>query len=78
MFYDQSNWQLLLTGFNEAFTVSASRPEYLRDTHLEIGSSWQAGLSSLHDEQLQETLGDILTKRQIKALGKRRDALLSQ
>jgi hypothetical protein len=78
MLYNSSTWQTILVGFDAAFTVSKAKPAYMKDRQIELGSSWQAGLKSLHDEQLQETFGDILSKRQIKALRKRRDALLSQ
>ena len=78
LLYDSSNWQVILTGFGSAFTTSSSKPAYMKDMHLELGSSWQTGLSSLDDEQLQETFGDLLDKRRLKALAKRRDRLLSQ
>jgi hypothetical protein len=78
MLYNSSTWQTILVGFDAAFTASKAKPAYMKNRQIVLGSSWQAGLKSLHDEQLQETFGDILSKRQIKALRKRRDALLSQ
>ncbi len=75
--YSVSSWQLMLIGHESAFTTTASRATGLRDARIEIGPAWLAALKSLDDELLQETLGDVLDKRRIKALSKRRGLLLN-
>lgn len=77
LLYNLSTWQVVLTGFDRAFTTSARKPTQLIDANIELGSSWRAGLKSLHNDQLQETFDDVLGKRRIKALAKRRDLLLN-
>jgi len=76
--YNLSNWQLLLIGHKFAFTTVAAKATGLRNARVEIGPAWIAALKSLDDDLLQETLGDVLNQRRIKALAKRRDVLLSQ
>ena len=43
-----------------------------------VGPSWKAALTTLSDAVLAEQLADVLDKKRIRALGKRRDMLLSQ
>lgn len=78
LLYDVDTWQLILNGFGEAFTTSTSKPSYIRDGQVSVGPSWKAALQSLDDTQLETSFGDVLDKRRIKALGKRRDFLLRQ
>jgi hypothetical protein len=73
--YNLTSWQLMLVGHEYAFTTAASKSTGLRDARIEIGAAWLAALKSLDDDLLQEALGDVLDKRRIKALGKRRDLL---
>ncbi|MGI9220028.1 MAG: metallophosphoesterase [Woeseiaceae bacterium] len=75
--YNLSTWEVILTGFGKSFTTSTSKPAYLTDGQVTVGPSWQAALENLDDETLQATFGDVLDKRRIKALAKRRDILLS-
>ncbi len=77
LLYNLSSWQVMLIGFDRAFTTSATKPNKLRSSGIEIGSAWQAGLKSLDNEQLEETFSDVLDKRRIKALSKRRELLLN-
>ncbi len=76
--YNLTSWQLILVGHEYAFTTAASKSTGLRDARIEIGPAWIAGLKSLDDDLLQETFGDVLDKRRIKALAKRRDLLPKQ
>lgn len=76
MVYNTSNWQLMSMGHDNAFGTRVTRPGYLQQQTLNITSSWRAALRSLTDERLAEALGDVLSGRQIAAIGKRRDYLL--
>lgn len=76
--YNLSTWQLMLIGFDSAFTLSTSKSTRFKDGRIKIGRAWQTALKSLDTDLLQETLGDVLDKRRIRALAKRRDLLLSQ
>jgi hypothetical protein len=76
--YSPSNWQLLLVDHGEAFAARNGRPAWLKEANLELGKAWIEALSSLSDDVLQAELGDVLDKRRLSALGKRRDALLQQ
>lgn len=78
MNYSPSNWQLLLTGHAKAFGTRNSRPRYLADIEFQLTGSWAEALASLTDAALAENLADVLDKRRLSALGKRRDLLLSE
>lgn len=76
MLYSPDYWQLILTGHGTSFDTSGSRPKYLKDVALDIGTDWQQKLDALTDKVLNETLGDVLNRRRLKALARRRDQLL--
>ena len=76
--YDASSFQLMLVGHERAFASSGSKPARYKDVPLAVGRTWKAALTDLSDEVLQENLGDVLDKRRLKALGQRRDLLLSE
>ncbi|MDH5345907.1 MAG: hypothetical protein OEW59_09100, partial [Gammaproteobacteria bacterium] len=78
MLYSTSNWQLMSAGHAGAFGTDRGRPRYLAEAELELTSTWSAALEGLSGEALQRELGDFLSKRQLSALEKRRDELLSQ
>lgn len=78
IFYNLTNWQLMLVGYNSAFSLSTAKSTRFKDGKIRIGRSWRAGLKSIDSSTLQATLGDVLDKRRIRALAKRRDLLLSQ
>ena len=63
---------------DSAFSLSTAKSTRFKDGRVKIGSAWHAGLKSLDSDMLQETLGDVLDKRRIRALAKRRDLLISQ
>lgn len=78
MNYSPSNWQLLLTGHAKAFGTRNSRPRYLADIEFQLTGTWAEALASLTDAALAENLADVLDKRRLSALGKRRDSMLSE
>jgi hypothetical protein len=78
MLYDPGNWQLMLTGHGGAFAAKSGRPAWLKDAELDVGKAWEEALSSMSDEVLQTEFGDVLDKRRLSALTKRRDALLNR
>jgi len=76
MLYSPDYWQLILTGHDESFTSSGTRPKYLKGVALAIGSGWQEKLALLNDDVLETQFGDVLDKRRRKSLARRRDELL--
>jgi hypothetical protein len=78
MVYSPENWQLLLMGNDNVFGTGRGRPQYLAQAPLDLTSTWVEALSDLTDEVLTENLHDVLSQRQIIALGKRRDQLLAE
>lgn len=76
MLYSQENWQLILTGHGGSFDTSRSRPDYLREVALDIGSAWQERLRALDRDTIDRQFGDVLDRRRRSALERRRDALL--
>jgi hypothetical protein len=78
MLYSPDNWQLILMKHDQVFKNSKDRPPYLKNTPLEITSSWASALNELTDDVLKEELGDVLGKRELSALGKRRDTLIKE
>lgn len=77
MNYDRFTWQLILSDHESAFSTRKGQPARLAKAPLVVTAGWRNALSRLNDEQLQERLGDVLDKRQIRALGARRDELLA-
>ena len=74
--YDLDSWQLMLTGNGNTFGKNRGRPRYLADALLTLSETWKLALTALDDETLATHLGDVLDKRRIAALAKRRDQLL--
>lgn len=77
MLYDLSNWGLMLSEHDRAFSTKKGRPRHLKSAPVEVSQGWTAALSGLTDEVLAESLDDVLDKRRIKALAARRDQLLA-
>jgi len=77
MLYNLENWQLMLSDNGNTFDARTGRPKYLRQVPLKVNSFWYKALSSLDDETLTATLGDVLDERRIEALAKRRDQLMT-
>lgn len=76
MLYSPDNWQLMLVNHEHSFSTRKDRPAYLKKIELTIGDEWRSALLELNDEKLRENLGDVLDKRRLAALAKRRDALI--
>ena len=76
MLYSQDNWQLMLTGHGRSFENRRTRPPYLKDVPLNIGSVWQERLEALNDDVIAEQFAETLERRRQRALGQRRDGLL--
>lgn len=75
--YDLSSWRLMLTKHDRAFAAERGRPAYLKDVSLDLHDGWRVALEALDDEKLRDQLDGVLDKRRIRALAKRRDALLA-
>jgi hypothetical protein len=78
MLYSRDNYQLILSGNENTFASKRGKPKYLEQAPLIFSASWIAALASLSDELLAEKLGEILDKRRLGALEKRRDLLLQE
>ena len=76
MLYNPDNWQLMLVNHENSFSTKKVRPAYLNNIKLTIGDAWRTALNELSDEKLRVNLGDVLDKRRLAALAKRRDALI--
>ena len=77
MQYSPDGWQLLLVGHERAFTNSKGWPRHIDEDNLALNNRWRKALESLSDDLLTDQLGDVLDKRRINALAKRRDELLA-
>ncbi len=75
--YSPDTWQLLLTTHHLAFSTDRGRPKFLQGRELNLTGRWRKALEALTDEVLAENLGDVLDKKRITALAKRRDELLA-
>jgi len=76
LLYSLESWQLILVGHENTFRADRNRPAHLRGVELTMGKQWRSALTELDDEALRKNLGDVLNERRLKALGKRRDALI--
>jgi len=76
MLYSPDNWQLMLVNHENSFGTKKGRPTYLKNIELTIGDQWRTALLEIDDEKLRAELGDVLDKRRLRALAKRRDALI--
>ena len=77
MLYDPDSWQLILVGHERAFRTKKGRPQRLENLTLTIGLAWKDALVALTDDIMEDRLGDVLGKRRRRALGMRRDELLT-
>ena len=76
--YDSNSFLLMLAGHGRAFSTSGSKPSRYKGVPLDIGPAWVAALNSMTDEVLKQRFADVLDKRRIRALAKRRDLLLNE
>jgi len=77
MVYDREEWSLMLVDHENAFSTDESLPADLVNVGLIVSDEWRAALLTLSDKVLRKELGDALDKQRLRALGKRRDALIS-
>ena len=77
MLYDIGSWQLMLSEHDRAFVARKGRPKHLQGVPLEVNAGWRLALTELTDAVLQQNFSDVLDKRRIKMLAKRRDELLA-
>ena len=75
--YDKSSWRLVLSENDRTFSTKKGRPPHLKNAPIPISTGWKSALTDLNDEELQQSLGDVLDKRRLRALGQRRDQLLA-
>ncbi|MEE8426169.1 MAG: metallophosphoesterase [Woeseiaceae bacterium] len=78
MLYDTATWQLILVDHKRAFRVRNGRPPRLENQELAVGAAWKDTLAALTDDVIEDRLGDVLGQRRRRALGTRRDELLSE
>lgn len=78
MLYDRETFRLHLTGHGDAFWRRSSRPRYLRDVELTVHPAWRSALEALTESVVELEFGDVLDKRQRRALATRRDKLLEE
>jgi hypothetical protein len=76
--YSPDTWQLLLVGHENAFMTRKGRPRHLEGRELPLGNTWRDTLASLTDDRLEQQLSDVLDRKRLSALSKRRDELLAQ
>jgi len=76
MLYYPDDWQLLLLNHEHSFGKAKSRPAYLENRELVVGDEWRTALLELNNKRLRANLGDVLDRRRLAALAKRRDALI--
>jgi len=78
MLYDLTNWRLMLSEHDRAFSSKKGRPRHLKGVPLDLNQGWKIALQELDDEALASNFSDVLDKRRVKALAARRDQLLAQ
>lgn len=77
MLYDKSSWDLILSEHDRAFSAKKGRPPHLKKATITVSPGWKEALAELNDAVLEETLGDVLEPRRIRALMSRRDELIA-
>jgi Calcineurin-like phosphoesterase len=75
--YDAKEWTLLLTGHDRAFGTKRDFPAHLQQRAPQPGAELRKRLAALDEAGLTTTLGDLIGKREIKAMLQRRDAVLA-
>ncbi len=76
MVYDWENWELSLVGHEASFGNGTGLPAYLAAVEKALPAAMADRMSSMNEANLKTALGDQLSKRQIRALLKRRDKLM--
>ena len=76
MIYDQEDWQLTLIGHEASFGNGTDLPAYLAAVEKILPAAMAARMAAMNEDSLTAALGDQLSKRQIRALLKRRDRMI--
>jgi hypothetical protein len=76
MLYSTDNWQLMLVGFERAFSKKTGRPGHLETLEIDLNPAWRRALEALSEESVATELDGVLDKRRQQALLKRRDQML--
>jgi len=77
MLYGAEDFQLMLVDHRSSFGTNKGQPAYLRNNELTIGREWRIALLGIDDGKLHDNLEDVLDKKRLAALAKRRDALVT-
>jgi hypothetical protein len=76
MIYDREDWQLTLIGHEASFGNGTDLPAYLASVEKTLPAAMAARMSAMNEQSLMAALGDQLSKRQIRAVIKRRDRMI--
>ncbi len=76
MLYNPGTWEFMSAGHDKAFGKGKSFPPYLQNAPKMLPSAFAQALRKLDEQQLEETLGELLSRNQRRDLLKRRDELL--
>jgi hypothetical protein len=77
MMYDAATWQMFLGGHADAFGTGRGRPPYLKNADVIVDAAWREALAALDEERLQRELGEWLDRGRLRALNRRREAMLA-
>ncbi len=76
MLYNPDDWQLILIVHENSFEAEEVPLLRVGKTAAGIDGQWQTALLELSDQVLRDNLGDVLDDARLKALARRRDALI--
>jgi hypothetical protein len=77
LLFDATEWLLLATGHDRAFGTGKAFPTYLKARPPAPGPEMRRRLALLDEAGLEKALGNLIDKRERRALLERRDALLA-
>jgi hypothetical protein len=66
-----------LLGHDRTFATSRGRPAHLREAMLALTDAWVTALRGLDESRLSDALGDVLNRRQLRALSRRIEDVLN-
>ncbi|MEE8119102.1 MAG: hypothetical protein V3T39_06020, partial [Gammaproteobacteria bacterium] len=78
IFYSRSNWRLFLIDHTRSFRTKRGLPDDLRKLKLFMPPAFAASLAQLDRKMLDQFLGSLLERSQIRALLSRRNDMLKQ
>jgi len=76
--YTKADWMMWMIDHSRTFRTSKLAPRYLKSARLRHSAKIEKSLKNLNYESLHKLTKGLLTKRQLKALLKRRDLLLKR